>query len=240
MQSHKTNQRVFLWWLLAVVLLILITGKIFAIVEGYSWFDGIYWAIATLSTLGYGDISPHFFITKLITIILVILNVGMIASLGGLVVSRLIDKQIKKIFSMNTKKFHNHVIVCGFNALSEMVIDKLLKDKKEVVVIEKDPIKIEELKYKTGLEIVEGRAERPAILLKAGLEHAKEIIFVLSNDADSVIAVVESKKINAKARRIVRIKDGDNESVLREVGADVVICSNEIVAKEIFESSKYV
>ena len=49
---------------------------------------------------------------------------------------------------MNTKNYRNHVIVCGFNALSEIVIDKLLLDKKEVVVIEKDPIKIEELKYK--------------------------------------------------------------------------------------------
>ena len=150
------------------------------------------------------------------------------------------NQQIKKLFSMNTKNYRNHVIVCGFNALSEIVIDKLLLDKKEVVVIEKDPIKIEELKYKEGVEIVEGRAERPAILSKAGLEKAKEIIFVLSNDADCVIAVVEAKKINPKARRIVRIKDGDNERVLNEVGADVVICSNEIIAKEIFESSKYV
>jgi voltage-gated potassium channel len=48
--------------------------------EGLSWFDSLYFSVITLSTVGYGDISPQTIGGKLFTMLYVIIGIGIILS----------------------------------------------------------------------------------------------------------------------------------------------------------------
>jgi voltage-gated potassium channel len=58
--------------------------------ENYrSMFDGLWWAVATLTTVGYGDIYPITVGGKIFTFIILILGLGIIAVPTGMVASPL-------------------------------------------------------------------------------------------------------------------------------------------------------
>ena len=91
MQQSKAKIAVFLFF---VVILCIILGTIMYMVEGEengftSIPRSIYWAIVTLTTVGYGDIAPGTFLGQLIASIIMILGYAIIAIPTGIVSSEL-------------------------------------------------------------------------------------------------------------------------------------------------------
>lgn len=51
-----------------------------------SWFDAIYWTITTISTVGYGDITPVSIIGKLVAMLNMIIGVALFPMFGGMII----------------------------------------------------------------------------------------------------------------------------------------------------------
>ena len=58
--------------------------------------DSIYWAIVTLTTVGYGDIVPVTVLGKMIASFIMILGYGIIAVPTGIVSSEITKERMKK------------------------------------------------------------------------------------------------------------------------------------------------
>ncbi len=65
--------------LLLFVAAILVTGTYFYhLIEKWGWLDSFYFSVTTLTTVGYGDFSPHTDAGKIFTVIYIFLGVGVI------------------------------------------------------------------------------------------------------------------------------------------------------------------
>jgi voltage-gated potassium channel len=70
--------------LLALLVSLLLGGTIFySRVEGWPMLDALYFAVATLSTTGYGDLTPTTNGGKIFTIVYIAIGVGVFAALVG-------------------------------------------------------------------------------------------------------------------------------------------------------------
>lgn len=49
---------------------------IFKYIEGWSWVDALFFAVVTVSTVGYGDMVPQTVIGRLLTVVYIILGIG--------------------------------------------------------------------------------------------------------------------------------------------------------------------
>ena len=83
-----------------VALLALLTvlggGQAFADIEGVSLIDGLYWAATTVTTVGYGDISPHTDAGKALAVGVMLVGIGFVATLTGAVAERFVAHEVEE------------------------------------------------------------------------------------------------------------------------------------------------
>lgn len=93
MKASRTKISIFLFF---IVILVTIVGSIMYVIEGEtnesftSIPRSIYWAIVTMTTVGYGDISPQTAIGQFFSAVVMILGYAVIAVPTGIVSSELI------------------------------------------------------------------------------------------------------------------------------------------------------
>lgn len=72
-------------------LVVLAAAEAFSVVEKTSYFDGLYWAVTTVTTVGYGDQLPTTTESKVIAMIVMIVGIGFFAALAGALADRFIE-----------------------------------------------------------------------------------------------------------------------------------------------------
>ena len=99
MQSIRLSLRKILVYFLFVIILVIILGTLMFMVEGgqpgTQFTDlgaSIYWAIVTLTTVGYGDITPVTLVGRFLSGIVMILGYTIIAVPTGIVSATMIDE----------------------------------------------------------------------------------------------------------------------------------------------------
>jgi voltage-gated potassium channel len=85
-----------------VALLALLTvlggGAAFAAIEkNSSTWDGVWWAISTMTTVGYGDVSPHTDLGRILAIAIMLIGIGFIAVITGAVAERFLATEIEEV-----------------------------------------------------------------------------------------------------------------------------------------------
>ncbi len=75
--------------LLGVVFLVLVSGAhIYHRLEGWNYLDAFYFTVITLTTVGYGDFSPHTTLGKLFSMLYILLGLGLLGSLIAMITEK--------------------------------------------------------------------------------------------------------------------------------------------------------
>lgn len=82
--KDKEFRALFMW----VVLLLLLGTWFYARVEGWSALDALYFSVITLTTVGYGDLSPHTPAGKIFTMVYILVGLGLISGFIFLLAER--------------------------------------------------------------------------------------------------------------------------------------------------------
>jgi len=91
--------------LLVLVLVTLGIGTIFYTqVEGWTFLDSLYFSVITLSTIGYGDISPITSVGRLFTIFYVIAGVGILLGFINFITDQALKYKIRETPQKKIKK----------------------------------------------------------------------------------------------------------------------------------------
>ncbi len=101
-EAMKASRKKILVFLLAVLIIVVIVGSLMYVIEGEeNGFknipQSIYWAIVTLTTVGYGDISPQTPIGQILASMIMIVGYGIISVPTGIVTAEFAKSKTEKI-----------------------------------------------------------------------------------------------------------------------------------------------
>lgn len=194
-------------------------------------YDAFYWSIVTISTVGYGDITPQTVGGRLVTISLILTGLGVLSFFTSIIVAAFNDK-VHTLGENRTyaeiSRYSNHVIICGFGRVGQEVATQFEKDKQAFIIIEKSKENIFLAKQKQYLTI-QGDASNNSVLINAGINlGATSILCATGNDIINVYITLSSRSLNSKINIISRVNRKENEKKLYQAGASHVIQPFEI------------
>ena len=207
--------------------------------DGYSepltFIDALYYSAVTLSTTGYGDITPVTQTARLINIFLITpARVAFLMLLVGTTLSVLTEDSRKTLQIQQWRNsVRNHTIVIGYGTKGRSAIDALIAggaSPSSIVVIDPDPVALT-VAEKRGLITVHGNGTKSDVLRVAAISRARSVIVAPSSDDTAVLITLSVREMAPSAMIVASVREGENQHLLMQSGADSVIVSSETAGR---------
>jgi voltage-gated potassium channel len=190
----------------AAVASTLIWGALFAHAEGYPLTTGLYWAITTATTVGYGDVIPHNAAGRVVASATMLTTIPLLASVFALVTGAAAAAGVRRILGMGHEfPAGAYRIVVGMAPSVPAILDELVGVGDHVVLVaDADPAKV-----RPEVHVVRGDPTQPTVIKSARPEGAQ-----LAPDLP-IVALVHAPSVR---------------EALRELGIQQTISAEELIA----------
>ncbi|MFC7447477.1 potassium channel family protein [Rhodococcus daqingensis] len=236
-------QLIFRRVMMAVAVLMLAVLVIYLDRDGYrdaqenelSFLDCLYYATVSLSTTGYGDITPITPSARLINVIVITpLRVLFLIILISTTMAALTERS-RQAFKIQRWRhtMRNHTVVVGYGTKGRTAVDAMLGDgiaPSEIVVVDTDQTVLESA-ASLGLVTVHGSATKSDVQRLAGVQNAASIIVATNRDDTAVLVTLTAREVGPNAKIVAAIRETDNAHLLRQSGADSVVVSSETAGR---------
>ena len=197
--------------------------------------DAIYYTTVTLSTTGYGDITPASDSARIINALVITpLRIAFLVLLIGTTLE-VLASQGREMFRVARwrRQMDQHVVVVGYGTKGRSAIDTLINNghsREDMVVVDPGSAAVQEANN-NGLTVVVGDATRRDVLRRAGVARASQVIITTDRDDSTVLSVLNARQLSATAYIVAAVREGDNVSLVRQSGADAVVTSSDAVGR---------
>lgn len=222
--------------LLTILIIVLCSGYLIAFFEpGVSFASGVWWSIVTLTTVGYGDISPSTLEGRVLAVVIMFFGIGLLGLLSASLASMLISMRIRENRGMVTSKASNHIIICEWNHRAKSVLKELRSDPQT----ENQPIVLiadiaEKPVDDANLGFVRGVVNEESLEM-ANIAEANTIIILgddkietTARDAKVVLTTLTIESMNPDVYSVVEITDQANKLHCQRANADEIIVGSEL------------
>jgi len=199
----------------------------FHFIEGWTWFDGFYMTLTTMTTIGYGEMHALSHAGRIFNSVLIVFAVFS----GGFTIATfsqaLLQFEFGKAFGRRRMerelaKLSNHYIICGAGRVGRTVARELRARGQSVVFIEKNPQRAE-WAASERIPVVLGNASSEECLKRAHVDTAKGFVAAVSSDAENLYIVLTARGFRSDLKIIARASEEEATCKLLRAGASQVL-----------------
>ncbi len=196
---------------------------------------GLWWGLVTLTTVGYGDVSPVSPMGKLIAIIFLLASLGLLGVLVGNVTNKVTSYMEKKKLGHFGTNFRNHILLIGWDDFARQVTDQIINTKHSVAIItnNKNDIDLIQDLYEHNENVFSMFADyqNTDALSKVNITKAATVFVNLPDDTEVLVYLLNLKQHFRNLQIVVSLNNSNLKNTFLEAGVTYVVSKSEIASK---------
>lgn len=210
---------------LGTVFVVAVIG--FQLLGDYDWVTALWMTVITISSVGFSESTDSTPALQLFTVGVIVFGMSAAAyTLGGFI-QMVLEGELEiflghRRMTRGIENLSDHVIVCGFGRIGEVLTSDLRHSRREFVVIDASTERFEAAKS-LGYLCICGDATSDETLMGAGIERARTLVSSLPSDADNVFITLTARTLCPDVQILSRAEHPTTERKLLQAGADKVI-----------------
>ncbi len=204
--------------------------------------SGLWWAMVTMTTVGYGDMVPQTMAGRLVATLVMLSGVVLLSVFTAAVSTTIITNRLKEGKGLKKLNLKNHIAVLGWNRAAPEIIEaireEMIRDNRTLVLVNQmDPDQMEAVIvrfHSVQIKFVSGDFSDEQVLHRAAIAQAHAAIILpdesvsgkSKTDERTILATLSVKAIEPGVRVIAHIIDPANESHMHRANADHVVVSD--------------
>jgi voltage-gated potassium channel len=213
--------------------IIVIGGALFSLTDHISIGLGIYWAITTATTVGYGDVIAHHTSSRIVAAVVMLTVIPTLGAVFALVAGASVLTRIRRLFGMDTAlPADPYAIVFGTHHVIARVLDELSRAGDPVVLVapEQPP------GMPDGVHFLAGDPTDEALVLKCELHRATRALIACDAEADTLVIAVAIHSIAPELEVFALTQSRAVARALRELGVTQTLAADELVGHTVAKS----
>jgi voltage-gated potassium channel len=238
MRIRLLRRILFIAGLLCITLLIGTIG--FVVIEGYTWFEGFYMTLTTITTIGYQELRPLSHAGRIFNTFLILFGVTSLFLSFGAMTQTIIELELQDLYNKRRKermidRLHNHFIVCGFGRVGRNASYEMQRANAPFLVIDRSEQRVANASS-AGILAVVADATRDDDLRQAGVLRARGLIAALPSDAENLFIILSAKTLNPRLTVVTRATEEEAGEKLRRAGADTVFTPYAMAGRQLADA----
>ncbi|QNI33173.1 potassium channel protein [Alloacidobacterium dinghuense] len=238
MRSRVVRRFILIAGLLCIIMVAGTTG--FVWIEDYSWFEGFYMTLTTITTIGYQELKPLSHSGRVFNSFLIIFGVSALFISVGAMTQTIIELELQDRYGKRRKKrmiqnLHDHFIVCGFGRVGRNASYEFQRANAPFVVLDRNDQRVAKATAAGMLALV-ADATHDDCLREAGVARAKGLIAALPSDAENLFIILSAKTLNPNLTVVTRVSEEEAGEKLRRAGADTVFTPYAMAGRQLADA----
>ncbi len=122
-----------------------------------------------------------------------------------------------------------YIIIAGGGKVGFYLARELIAQGHEVLVIEQNPARADEISSQLGNVVMTGNADEASVLAEAGANRADVVVSVIGADERNLVICQVAKRRFNVPRTIARISNPKNERIFRVLGIDATVNTTDVI-----------
>jgi voltage-gated potassium channel len=212
---------------IALALVIAVGTAGFHYLEGWSWFDGFYMVITTLTTIGYQETHSLSHAGRVFNVFIIFSGVGLVFLAIGALTQALLEFELQNFFGRRRMereigRLTDHYIICGAGRVGRSAARELARRPAPFLIVESSEAKAQKFASENWLMLI-GDATQEQTLRDAQIDRAQGLVAATTTDATNLYIVLTARTLNPRLRIIARASEDMAEKHLLTAGADSVV-----------------
>ena len=182
----------------------------------------LYFAVVTMSTVGYGDITPQTPDARLFTVSIIVLGVAVFATSLTAVVAPMVTRSLQRIVNHKGRRMkrEKHFVVVGDTPLAVNTWRELSRRGQPVTrLLRRAP----DTALPDDVDAVYGDPSDGEVLRRAGADKAQAVMAMLDNDSDNAFVVLAVREIAKGVRTVAAVNNASYLGRVKLAQPDVLI-----------------
>ena len=202
-----------------------------------------WWAIVTMTTVGYGDFSPETPEGRVFAVFIMFAGITLVSLLTASISSIFVAQKIREGKGLEKLNISDHIVLCGWNSNTSNLMNSIQKLNHEkhldlVLVNELSEEEVNQIKSrftKLNILFVSGDYTQEETLLKASVTTSNTVIIIPNNinnedglhDEKTIFATLTIKSIDSSIRVVAYLLERENLTHIKRAEADEVVISDD-------------